>query len=206
MRENGQGKVPNMAYTYQADVWCDKCAAHIIGELQRNGTAPSDTEDETSFDSDDYPKRYWPDSEEADGPQNCASGNCGGGPSDGFGAYGTFLENGLTTDGYEYLKSMLDGHGKTLPAFAQEWADFYQFTYHDNPWSIAHEWLLDTVRDHAASIQDTDGGKTHSMALVSIVNDLVSSLDADTIQDHFQSEMDDDGFFKESGWYSPEME
>jgi hypothetical protein len=175
-----------------------------MAELERAGKAPEDTEDETSFDSDDYPKRYWPDSEEADGPQNCASGNCGGFANGQ--AYGTFLENGLTSDGYESLKSMLDGHGKTLPEFAQEWADYYQFTYHDNPWSTAHEWLLDTVRDHAASIQDTDGGKTHSMALVSIVNDLVSSLDADTIQDHFQSEMDDDGFFKESGWYSPEME
>ena len=148
-----------MAYTYQADVWCDKCAAHIMAELERAGNVPEDTEDETSFDSDDYPKRYWPDSEEADSPQNCASGNCGGFDTK-TGAYGTFLENGLTSDGYQYLKSMLDGHGKTLPEFAQEWADYYRFTYHDNPWSTAHEWLLDTVRDHAASIH----GMAHSQS------------------------------------------
>jgi hypothetical protein len=35
---------------------------------------------------------------------------------------------------------------------------------------------------------------------------VLDKLDGDTIQDIFQKEMDGDDFFKESGWYSPEME
>lgn len=34
---------------------------------------------------------------------------------------------------------------------------------------------------------------------------ILDKLDGDTIQDAFQTEMDDDGYFKETGWYSPEM-
>jgi hypothetical protein len=39
------------------------------------------------------------------------------------------LRNGLTSEGYSYLKSMLDNHGETLPDHAQEWADYYRFSY-----------------------------------------------------------------------------
>ena len=188
-----------MAYTYQADVWCTSCGQAIIAGLEILRTVPENPEDESSFDSDEYPKHYDPENEESDGPENCADGNCAG-------EYGTFLENRLTQEGYRYLKSMLDGHGATLPEFAKEWADFYQFEYHDNPWSSASEWLQDTIQRHAAQIQDWNGGNTHSTALMSFVTDILLDLPPDTIQDRFQSDMDDDGFFKESGWYSPEME
>ena len=174
-----------MAYVYQADVWCDKCGEHIKTELEREGEAPDDTEDESSFDSDEYPKYYDAENEESDGPQNCADGRCGG-FNNGHG-YGTFLENQLTSEGYKYLKGMLDGHGATLPEFAREWAEYYQFEYHSNEYATAHEWLA---------------SKTSDQYLMAIID----KLDGDTIQDAFQNEMADDGYFRESGWYSPEME
>lgn len=174
-----------MAYIYQADVWCDACGNHIKAELEREGKVPEDIEDESSFDSGEYPKRYDAESEESDGPENCADGKCGGFANGQ--SYGTFLQNRLTAEGYRYLKGMLDNHGATLPEFAKEWVDFYQFEYHSNEFATAHEWLASKSRDPY---------------LLAILN----KLDADTIQDAFESEMDDDGYFKESGWYSPEME
>ena len=75
-----------MAYIYQADVWCDECGKAIIDELTAQGKAPEDPDDETSYDSDDFPKSFDAESDEADGPQNCADDKCAG-------DYGTFLQN-----------------------------------------------------------------------------------------------------------------
>lgn len=206
-----------MPFIYQADVWCDECGKRICEQLAQAGKAPANPSDESSFDSDDYPKRYDADAAQADSPQNCASGSWPGcdfntrhgrnSASDGVTAtYGKFLENGLTEAGYKYLQAILNKHGATLPEFAQQWADFYQFTYFSNPYQSAHDWLTQTIQTHAAEIVDRDGGNTHAAALVSIANELASNLDSDEIQDSFQSDMDDDDFFKQTGWTSPEME
>ena len=42
--------------------------------------------------------------------------------------------------------------------------------------------------------------------LVNCAQMLGNALDADMIQDLFQPDMEDDGYFKEAGWYSDEME
>jgi hypothetical protein len=187
-----------MAYIYQADVWCDKCGEHIKAELARNGTVPDDPEDESSYDSDEYPKSYDAENGEADSPQNCADGRCGG-FANGHG-YGTFLQNRLTGEGYRYLKGILDEHGAGLPEYAQEWADYYQFEYHAQEWDSAHEWLFSHIDSLTFGVSGPIGN------LVSLAKELAAKLDGDTIQDLYQSDMDEDGFFKESGWYSSEME
>ena len=183
-----------MAYIYQADVWCDDCGAKIIADLTAQGKAPEDPDNESSFDSDEFPKHYDAENEESDGPENCADGHCAG-------DYGTFLQNQLTTDGYTYLKKMLDEHGETLPEFAKEWADYYQFEYFKQPYAHAGEWL----EEHIAYLAKETSGRTAG-ALVSLARDLASKLDGDAIQDLFQSDMESDEFFKETGWYSPKME
>lgn len=67
-----------MAFIYQASVWCENCGQKIIDELTEAGKAPADPNNESTFDSNDFPKFYDPDNESADSPQNCASGTCGG--------------------------------------------------------------------------------------------------------------------------------
>jgi hypothetical protein len=195
-----------MAYTYQADVWCDACGEAIKADIAREHPAivPRDPDDEHTFDSNDYPKHYDPESEESDSPENCVSGstclsNIGAG-------YGVFLENQLTQEGYRYLKTMLDEHGEVLPPHAAEWANHYCFSFHRNPYAHANDWLLQTIAGHAAEIQDRDGGNNHASALVSLANELARNLDGDTIQDLFQSDMDDDEYFRGTGWYSDEMD
>src|SRR5438445_11753376 len=78
---------------------------------------------ESSYDSDDFPKGpYASDQNEADTPQHCA--NCH-----------VFLENPLTSEGYDYvLAKMADTDernaaflpGQILSTVVREWAEFYE--------------------------------------------------------------------------------
>ena len=146
-------------YIYSADVYCARCAKHIQWELGQSGRAPANPADETSFDSDDYPKGPF-DSEESDTPQHCAK--CG-----------EFLEQPLTSAGYAYVKESLDAAGETLTPTLRQWADFYGFERWTPPAS-AHEWLEskpicnyliallgqidgDTIQDAFQSEMDSDG-------------------------------------------------
>src|SRR5579872_2144032 len=65
---------PDNIYIYQADVWCDDCGREIREELNQAGKAPDDPGDESSYDSDNYPKRSYKGDHESDSPSHCASG------------------------------------------------------------------------------------------------------------------------------------
>lgn len=140
--------------------------------------------DEYAFDSDNFPKG--PDGDgggEADTAQTCD--HCH-----------TFLENPLTPDGYRSVQEMLNKHGAVLPDHAKEWAEFYNFEFHKQIGS-AHEWLDGRIAELSTGAE---------AELLSIARELAGKLDSDTIQDIFQSDMDSDGYFKETGWYSNEMQ
>lgn len=174
-----------MAYTYKAAVWCDACGEAIKARLRAEAKAHL----ENFEDSDIWPQPYDPDYEESDSPQNCDSLTCSGE------GYGSFIRNRLTSDGYRALKATLDKHGPTLPPAAQEWAEFYGFTHHAQPWSSAHEWLNEKL-----------SGLDSGTGLLEYASAMAGVLDGDEIQDLFQSDMEADGYFKASGWYSDEME
>ena len=208
-----------MAYTYQADVWCNACGEKIKADIARDNPelVPEDPENETTFDSGDYPKYYDAESEESDGPENCADGSCGGQyrhdvPGDakylGVGRYGTFLENRLTTEGYKRLVNTLNKHGEHLPSHAREWAEYYQFTWHQQEYESAHDWLNQYIASLDRPESDTGNRRTADAItyLSQIARDLGALLDGDQIQDLYQSDMDADGFFKQTGWYSPEYD
>ncbi len=222
-------------YLFDAD---GNCVAEYEGDPLELSVSkvPFDPDDETSYDSDDYPKAYDAENEESDSPENCASGNCAGG-------HGEFLKNLLTQEGYRYLKSILDEYGENLPAHAKEWADYYEFTYFKQPYghpavwlnekltSIAHRDVL-TDRYFARKIAKAIAPHLrHGVSPNAVVEDIrcvltanftaddlrvtelynmasamAGKLDGDQIQDLFQNKMEYDDFFKESGWYSPEME
>ena len=44
------------AYIYQADIYCSACGGVLRTKLDAKGKRPADPDDETTFDSDDYPK------------------------------------------------------------------------------------------------------------------------------------------------------
>jgi hypothetical protein len=82
-------------YMYQAALYCEACGEAIRERLTAEGKAPSNPEDEHSFDSGDFPKGPYPEGGgEADCPQHCD-------------ACGLFLENALTADGLDYVREAI---------------------------------------------------------------------------------------------------
>lgn len=80
-------------FMYKAALLCEGCGHAVIEDCKvlRPETVPADTEDESSFDSDDFPKGpYANGGGEADTPQHCD--HCD-----------LFLENPLTDDGRVYV-------------------------------------------------------------------------------------------------------
>lgn len=110
-------------YIYQADVYCDDCGEKIRANLDSiramQHDRAFDKDDSSSYDSDDYPKGPFNDSDEADSPQHC-------------GACHVFLENSLTSDGYDYVVDQAlrdDGNSEVL----DEWLRFYNLEYDSQP-------------------------------------------------------------------------
>lgn len=112
-----------MAAIYQADIYCNECVEEIKKNLCTTGTVEKledvgvDLNDETTYDSDDYPKYYNP-HEESDCPQHCA--DCK-----------EFLENSLTNDGFDYVRNAIENdlyNGNFDSIACTVWAGFYGFT------------------------------------------------------------------------------
>ena len=103
-------------YTYQGELLCEDCGEYARERLDKEGKSPADPDDESTFDSDDYPKGPYPDGGgEADCPQHC--GNCD-----------IFLENPLTADGLLYVTDALAEYantGRGRKEVLQDWADCY---------------------------------------------------------------------------------
>jgi hypothetical protein len=132
-------------FIYQSALYCERCGNQICSELRT--PAGADLNNESTWDSEDYPKGpYDNGGGEADSPQHC----------DGCLA---FLENPLTSEGVEYVDSLLaasydeadDSKWQTgsysdhvsaclaADGFAHEseWASFYEMP--DAPTNEAHQ-------------------------------------------------------------------
>lgn len=103
-------------FVYQASLYCFDCGQEIRKELDRAGKRPENVEDETTYDSGDYPKGpYGNGGGEADYPHHCD--DCK-----------VFLENPLTDDGYQYVIGTLrdsKAEGGTLSESEEGWMTFY---------------------------------------------------------------------------------
>lgn len=100
-------------YVYQAAFLCAECGEALRACLDK----PADPNDESTYDSDDYPKGPYPDGGgEADSPQQCD--NCQ-----------VFLENPLTDDGRDYVLSLV--YGALGVTIVGQWAEFYGLQIRD---------------------------------------------------------------------------
>ena len=94
-----------MAYhvwIYQADLWCEDCIERIKAEARQ--PAHVDESDESTYDSDEWPKGPYSDGGgESDCPQNCAGCH-------------RFLGNPLTSEGVEYVLEALESEASDLEA------------------------------------------------------------------------------------------
>ncbi len=111
------------AYVYQAVLWCADCTDEIKKDLAKAAGKSVDEMDdemgdETTYDSDDYPKGPYDDGGgESDSPQHCDGCH-------------KFLENPLTQEGMAYAQDAFiealnaDKDPDTTPSIA-EWGPFY---------------------------------------------------------------------------------
>ena len=119
-------------YIYQADTYCDDCGDVIKTKLretfdQHKKRNPLNncrcdictavrTGDENLYDSDYYPKGPYAEWEErSDAPIHCA-------------ACELFLENGLTEEGYRWLREKIKEYkttGQGRKEIIELWSDFY---------------------------------------------------------------------------------
>ena len=114
-------------YIFQADTYCPDCTTYIKGDLRARAQRtvqlenwkriPVDETDESSYDSDYWPKGPY-DNEESDTPQHCA-------------ACHVFLEQPLTQDGYKYVLEALRGDMDTWSDVERTWFDYYS-----DDWSV----------------------------------------------------------------------
>ena len=96
-----------MSYIYRADVWCNDCGRANRKRLLHEGKAPAHPEDETDYDSDDFPKRAC-DNDESDTPEHCAAGeHCLNAITLPSGQKIGFLFGELTLDGIQYVKDSI---------------------------------------------------------------------------------------------------
>jgi len=62
-------------YIFQADLLCAECGEAACNRIESEGHSPSNPADETTYDSDEYPKGPYPHGGgESDHPQHC--GHC----------------------------------------------------------------------------------------------------------------------------------
>lgn len=112
------------SYIYCADVYCEDCGRDIKKRLKKEGKRPEDPDDETTYDSSEYPKGPYSESEnESDSPQHCGSGeDCLDPLVLGDEKYGKFLENDLTSDGENYVRQ---AHRDDPTPITELWMEFY---------------------------------------------------------------------------------
>jgi hypothetical protein len=93
-------------YIFNADIYCTDCAQEMIDECHERGI-------DNDGDSNTYPQGPYPNGGgEADRPQHC--GSCG-----------AFLQNPLTSDGYDYVLSHIADDPGCENAVFQQWCEFY---------------------------------------------------------------------------------
>jgi len=99
-------------YIYQSDVWCDDCGEAIQNRLISENSAPDDYDNESEFDSDEFPKTVL--CGEADTPQHCGAGeNCFNAEVLPSGRkIGVLLNTDLTSDGVQYVKDAVAEGGE----------------------------------------------------------------------------------------------
>lgn len=128
-----------MLYTYQADLYCAACGDRIRAGLPLPPGA--DADDETTYDSDDYPKPFYG-TNESDSIDHCASGvECL--TAIDLGAFGlapdaplygmesrligAALTDDLTSEGCVYIAGLIQEPARTpyQEALHQCWRDLY---------------------------------------------------------------------------------
>lgn len=111
-------------YIYGGDIYCEQCGKEICKQCISEGFSPPDLNDESSYDSDEFPKGPYL-SSEADSPQHCGSGEdcCNAIKLPSGRKIGAWLENDLTIEGIKYVHEAIQDCGE----LAELWSEYYEW-------------------------------------------------------------------------------
>ena len=111
-------------YIYQADCFCDDCGEAIKAAIAAEGKAPENSDDESTYDSDEYPKGPFSDDDASDGPQHCGSGeSCFNAVELPSGhKIGMLLGTSLTDYGVNYLRNVIRDGGEVADYWQREFS------------------------------------------------------------------------------------
>lgn len=112
-------------YIYQADNFCDDCAKRIMADLDKQGLTPPNVKDESSYDSDNFPKYGGPDNDhgESDSPCHCGKGEkCPNAVILRGRKIGMLLGTNLTQEGVEYVGNAIGEEGSEKNEVTRFWA------------------------------------------------------------------------------------
>lgn len=112
---------------YAADFWCADCAEDIKQRIRDEGFAPENEDDQTSYDSGEFPKDCDV-SCESDTVEHCAAGKDCINAIDlsGF-KIGCWLENDLTTVGEDNVIEDVRRGREGASDVTELWADYYDY-------------------------------------------------------------------------------
>lgn len=133
------------AYIYAADMYCEACGEDIRKRLTAEGHRPKHWDDETTYDSGEFPKGPYPDGGgESDSPQHCGShGECLSPTIIDGEKYGRFLENPLTNAGCAYVLEMhMDGPNAVTEFWMEHYHDEIESYLKTHPGNPYHVWYL----------------------------------------------------------------
>jgi len=122
-------------YVYAADLWCEDCGRDIRNTLIEMGKAPQNPDDQSSYDSDDFPIEISSD-EETDCPYHCGAGE------ECFNAevmpdgqkIGAWLENPLTSYGIKQLEQQIREEPENV--VVQFWSEHYADCLTVTTWTV----------------------------------------------------------------------
>ena len=124
-----------LVYIYDADLLCEECGEAIRADLTAKGKAPGgpldpggDPDDETTYDSDDFPKGPTEEGE-SDYPSHC-------------GACGCFLESTLTDEGRAYVIATVKrdrAKGATSFPVSQLYGGPGQYSRPSEEWAVYYD-------------------------------------------------------------------
>jgi len=103
-----------MPFMFQAELFCDSCGQAIRNRLTRQRRSPTDPDDDSTFDSDDFPKDVV--ASESDYPHHCGAGDdCLEAVELPSGRkVGALLSDVLTSDGLDYLEGAIADGGEVV--------------------------------------------------------------------------------------------
>src|SRR5579872_4156229 len=118
---------------FDADLYCGGCTDEICAELDKDGKKPEDVNDQSSYDSDEYPKRTDLENEESDSPQHCGMHEkcvnaiklpCGS-------KIGAWLGGSLTSDGIESVIESIRSDLTRTDVHARQVGRLWRWLYRD---------------------------------------------------------------------------